>query len=43
MKKATESEKEKTVEPVWFNNKIEKGEISKEDEAEINNLFKEFM
>ena len=42
-KKMDDKEKQKTVEPAWFNNKIEKGEITEEEEAEINNLFKEFM
>lgn len=42
LKKATVKEKEKAIEPSWFNEKIEKSESSKEETEELEDLLKEF-
>ena len=42
LKKATEKEKSKTVEPAWFNKNIEKTEVSEQEAEELQELLKEF-
>ena len=42
LKKATEKEKNKSVEPAWFNKNIEKKEVSKQEAEELQELLKEF-
>ena len=42
MKKATEKEKNKTVAPAWFNEKLEKAETSQAETQELEELLKEF-
>lgn len=42
LKKATEKEKSKAVEPAWFNKNIEKKEVSEQEAEELHELLKEF-
>lgn len=42
LKKATEKEKSKVVEPAWFNKNIEKTEVSDAEAEELQELLKEF-
>ena len=42
LKKSTTKEKDSTIEPSWFNDKIEKSESSKEEAEELEELLKEF-
>ncbi|MBQ6841516.1 MAG: DnaD domain protein [Bacilli bacterium] len=42
LKKATEKEKSKAVEPAWFNKNIEKTEVSEQEAEELQELLKEF-
>jgi len=42
LKKATEKEKTKAIEPAWFNENIEKKEVSEQEAEELKELLKEF-
>ncbi|MBE6155492.1 MAG: hypothetical protein E7164_01900 [Firmicutes bacterium] len=42
LKKATEKEKSKAIEPAWFNKNIEKKEVSQQEAEELQELLKEF-
>lgn len=43
LKKVTEKEKNKVLEPAWFNKNIEKKEVSEEKAEELQELLKEFQ
>ena len=43
LKKASEKEKSKVVEPAWFNKNIEKKTVSDEKAEELQELLKEFQ
>ena len=43
LKKVAEKEKDKVVEPAWFNKNIEKKEVSEEKAEELQELLKEFQ